>query len=809
MSARIFGSGERIAVYEVDDTELAVGSTLGGPKGAMVIKASGAIEKFYSSDLGATLMAGISIQFWDGPTGAARMKTDGKFRIYPDAQEHAYQIDDGVTVRETVFVLNRGMNGKLLDPLTAYLMVEIRNEAKAVREIESLTGTMLRGDTKRDIRARYDRAGNAVIAWNRSHPNAARVIASSRKPESFEVTADHSKLNRSHFAGRLSNRVLWDCADPIGLLHHRHRLAPGTRRRFWFTLAVSTEGVRGVRKAYRSAPSGPNALAQTRKHFTEVLARAAVVTPDAIVNRGVLWAKANMLRTQLFAPTGWCFVNDPTRSNNSVARDTAMFALGSDYVTPDFSRESIRWYLRHAERSGKIVEYYDVRNGKPSDYGLNVNDDTPLMILGLAHYYIVTGDLEFLRESYPAAKRAADYLLRQRDARGLIWCNATTTGEGGIVGWRNIIEDYRISGASTEVNSECYGAFVVMARLAAALGKRQDALRFEREAVALREAINAHLLDPHTGLYYLNIDVDGTPRSNVTVDMLFPIVLGVTDHQTAARIVSRLSVPSFWTEAGIRTVPRDDIEYSPTQSWGLLGGVWVGMTFFYALAAARFNPAFMAYALRISFEHYSTDPGRNNTVPGQFSEWLHGETLANQGMMLSPWYPPRYVWSAIEGACGLVIREHTLSCNPRLAPNWKWLGVRNLPFRGKSLTWFIARIPEPILYVNFDCSSEFMLQTYERDVTPMLRLESDTTEIALRRGRNYVIFIGNTATRTVITPVRFARKLAGRYRVRYYTSLLGEWTTHGEMEGSAIEQGLAVDIDALGFCVIDLQRVNT
>ena len=76
-----------------------------------------------------------------------------------------------------------------------------------------------------------------------------------------------------------------------------------------------------------------------------------------------------MLRSQLYAPTGWCFVNDPTRSNNSVGRDTAAFVLGSDYVMPEFSRESLRWYLHHAERSGKIVEYYDVRKGKPNDYG--------------------------------------------------------------------------------------------------------------------------------------------------------------------------------------------------------------------------------------------------------------------------------------------------------------------------------------------------------------------------------------------------------------------------------------------------------
>ena len=135
-----------------------------------------------------------------------------------------------------------------------------------------------------------------------------------------------------------------------------------------------------------------------------VLERSIVVTPDATVNRSGVWAKANMLRTELYAPTGWCFVNDPTRSNNSVGRDAAEFAIGADFVTPEFSRESLRWYLRNAEPSGKIIEYYDVRNGEANNYGLNVNDDTPLVILGLSHHYLVTGDLEFVRESYRRGK---------------------------------------------------------------------------------------------------------------------------------------------------------------------------------------------------------------------------------------------------------------------------------------------------------------------------------------------------------------------------------------------------------------------
>src|SRR6185437_15133361 len=142
------------------------------------------------------------------------------------------------------------------------------------------------------------------------------------------------------------------------------------------------------------------------------------------------------------------------------------------------------------------------------------------------------------------------------------------------------------------------------------------------------------------------------------------------------------------------------IMYGPTHGFGLLGGIWVAVTFWFAFAAAPFNPEFMAYALSSSFKHYSTDPGNNNTVPGQFSEWLHGETLVNQGMMLSPWFPPRYVWAAIEGAAGLDLSGEMPSINPRLSPTWKWLAVRRVQFRGRDLSWFAVRAPDLRMYAN-------------------------------------------------------------------------------------------------------------
>ena len=531
------------------------------------------------------------------------------------------------------------------------------------------------------------------------------------------------------------------------------------------------------------------------------------MTPDAEVNRGVLWAKANMLRTQLRAPTGWSFVNDPTRSNNSVGRDTAWFAFGADYLTPDFARDSLLAYVERQEPSGMIAEYYDVRTGKTEDYGLNVNDNTPLLILALWHHYNTTGDRAFLERVYPAALKAARYVLSQRDERGLIWCTSRKTQDWGIVGWRNVIDNYRLSGATTELNSECFAALQTIGHMARVLDEHDASAEFVQAAADLRNAINTHLLNPDNGLYYLNIDVDGQPRSDLTSDLVFPVMFGVADEDTAARIISRLSSDDFWTTAGIRTVPRDAPEYGPTHGYGLLGGVWVGVTFWYAFAAARFNAEFMAYALATSFRHYSRDPRRNNTVPGQFSEWLHGETLVNQGMMLSPWFPPRYLWAAIEGAAGLDLSGGTPTVSPRLAPDWKWLGVQNLPYRGNALTWFVVRTPELRMYSNFAFHQSSPYVAYSDDVSTSVRtVDHAAVALALRQDDDLVVFLGNTVERTIATALRITDGVSGSYALRTYNSLRGAWIDEGRISADALARGVPVQLERKGFWLAELRQ---
>ena len=70
------------------------------------------------------------------------------------------------------------------------------------------------------------------------------------------------------------------------------------------------------------------------------LADARLMTPSPVINRGVVWAKVNMLRVIKEYPQGWGSTNSPP-SDILVSRDTSWFVHGYDYFLPQFSRDAI------------------------------------------------------------------------------------------------------------------------------------------------------------------------------------------------------------------------------------------------------------------------------------------------------------------------------------------------------------------------------------------------------------------------------------------------------------------------------------
>jgi glycogen debranching enzyme len=467
----------------------------------------------------------------------------------------------------------------------------------------------------------------------------------------------------------------------------------GESRELWFVLAFSPHGITEARKGFqRASTDQAGARSRADASMNGVLSRSHVFTPDPLINRAMQWAKVNMIRVRHAFRAGESFTNDPPQ-DIVVVRDLGWFVLGADYILPGSSRNMLECALRFAVHDeGKLTEYFHADEIHPvqHDYRLNINDDTPLFLWGLLHHATVTGDREFLTRHWGAIEKACQWMLSQvRD--GLVRCTADGTNVWGICSWRNIIDDYALTGAVTEINSECSLALNLAADAANVLGRADDGLRWKSAADALRGEINRRLVSAENGMYVLNIDREGKAHHDVTGDLIFPVLAGITDEKMSGKILKRLLEPDIWTPFGMRTVAPAEPNYDPDASYQLLGGVWPNLTAWTAFCLRALKPERVAEAMtriyRIAEKSRPRDWGF--VVPGQFPERLHGTDFRSRGMTLSPWTPPTYLWLAVEGLLGVHASWTTIEINPAIPQGWGWIAVNELPLRGVSVTAFL------------------------------------------------------------------------------------------------------------------------
>ena len=433
-------------------------------------------------------------------------------------------------------------------------------------------------------------------------------------------------------------------------------------------------------------------------------------TPDAFINDGLDWAKANQLKDYQEYRGGAGFSNNPP-SDVLVGRDTFWFLAGASYHAPAWARRLLDFWLRAGvEPNGKFVEYLHA-SSEPlfrDDYGLNINDNTPLLLIAAHQYYSLTADRGFLAGAYPALLRSADYILAQRNPEGLVWCRSRDHFVRGLCGWRNCTRNYQLSGAVTEINAECRRALAVTAELAQAAGDRPNAARLEAAAQALQAAIELHLRSdtPHNPFYLLNIDPDGRRVDAMTGDLLFPALFGAASRRTSRAILDELFGERFWQGSptgagGIRTVSAAQAGYQPKadpDTYGLQGGVWPNLALWAARAAADAGrPDLVVRALRATRRLADReDFDRVNVTPGEFPEYYNGDDLVQRGAPRSTFIHGSYLWAAWEGLLGMSPHANGLEVNPVLPKEWGWVAMEAMPYRGGRLSLLAVKASRTI-----------------------------------------------------------------------------------------------------------------
>ncbi len=143
--AEVVGAGQRGSYYDLPDTQVSAGSTFGGPKCVCVIKATGAVEKIYSSDYGKTLMGTLVPHHWDETTGIPLTALPGTFRIHPEHQEHFFRLSNGIAVHEDIFVLSTKPRGDRVDLPAVYFTMTLSNPTNTIRTVGTYAFAQLRG----------------------------------------------------------------------------------------------------------------------------------------------------------------------------------------------------------------------------------------------------------------------------------------------------------------------------------------------------------------------------------------------------------------------------------------------------------------------------------------------------------------------------------------------------------------------------------------------------------------------------------------------------------------------------------------
>jgi glycogen debranching enzyme len=837
--------GDGLPAYLLPGDGLSMGASLGNGHCWITTKGRGDIESFFSTDLGRIVMGGMQVRYsglgisllggGDDTYRQLRPERPGTILVHPAYQQQTFELEGKLQVRQTIFVPKVAHAHECApahpDRAVACQRVQIANQGDERQTIRVYGFAQFRGDTPPDIQAHYDAAHGVLLAANAGQPNWVRVFGATMPVSAYETSTNAYQVYPLLRMQPLHNRTEASGGYVMGGLQVDLELAPGEQREVTFVAGFSAQGEQAAVETFEAARAVETALQQTVAFYAQSVKPAEVLTPDAIINAGALWAKVNMLRVMADYPTGPAFTNDPSRSSAVVGRDAFWFVCGADHLVEGFSCHLLRNFASRQDPTGKIMEFYHAVTGAGEDNDLNINDNTPLFILAVNHHWRSTGHRGCLEEFYPAVVKAARRIISQEDARGLVWCTSTGEDVRGIIGWRNIIPHYRISGAVTEVNAECAAALRAVGHLAENLGHQEEAREFGAAAARLTEAINRHLLDGDTRFYYLNIDVDGSVRTDVTADEVFPVIFRVAPDDVAFNIVRRINYGDFWTEAGIRTASTASAEYDPSGRWGLVGGVWPGVTWWYAFAAARYYPDVMARALRLSFAHYARSPREHNTVPGQFSEWFDGDSLVNRGMRLSPWEAPRYLWAAVEGLCGVSLRPapEGPSVQPSLPPQWRWVGLRALPYHGRHFSYFAARMSpggpaaqpsageqsgaQPLrLFATAALTSAngTPVEEYTSDVTDRVGVIDEALRVvAFERSGEVVICVGNTAQETTIGALELGGVLgtSEQFSVQLYDSELGGWV---DLQGrnQAQLRRMVLNIEAQGFRIVRLSAAT-
>ncbi len=357
--------------------------------------------------------------------------------------------------------------------------------------------------------------------------------------------------------------------------------------------------IAGSRAAYRAALGDVDRVVRESDEYYQGFDACTlhVDTPDRVLNDAIRWGKFAVEKGWAcnegvgcglvagYGPSGeserpgfaWYFGGDALMNSWSIV----------DYG--DFERaRGVLEFLREHQRADGKMEHELTQSAALLDwnrypYGYYHADTTPLYLYSMWRYVSRSGDVEFLKASWPSLEKAWAYCLSVLDDDGLLSNRKAGAGavETGALSGR-VANDIYLQGV-------WLAALEAYARLAQAAGKSAGdaAARLERA----REEVNRWFVDARNTFAFARL-TDGTMYEAQSAWQGMALALGGLDGAKAARAAAHLDRPELTTDWGTRLFATDS-PYYDSLSYND-GSVWPFVTAFATMAEYAHHQAWAA-----------------------------------------------------------------------------------------------------------------------------------------------------------------------------------------------------------------------
>jgi glycogen debranching enzyme len=502
-------------------------------------------------------------------------------------------------------------------------------------------------------------------------------------------------------------------------------------------IAGSTNpGLEEVKATYRRLLStAEELLSATRTHYERLRQDMLVLgLPDKELEKAFEWARVALDKGLVenphlgrglvagYGPSGvgrrpgfaWFFGSDAFL--NSMA-----FNAYGDFATV---RQAFSFLQRYQRADGKMMHELSQAGGlipwfQEYPYGYIHGDTTPFYLVQMADYLRASGDLEFVRTSWPSLMKAYRWCVGcDEDGDGLMDHSKAGLGAAELGSLRqNIRTDIYLASLWVQ-------ALQAMQFMAQELGERSVVNEVRARHDKALQALHASFPNTAKGVINFALAKEGGVNDEVTSWPAVPLLFGLFSPAEATPMLERFASAELSTDWGTRMLSARSGAYEPLSYNN--GAVWPFLTGLVAAAEYRYGRAVSGLLHLMDIARLTTDDAL-----GYHTELLAGDRYRalDTSVPHQLFGSSQFIHALVRGLLGLhgdALRR-TVEFSPQPPCNWEHFTVGNFRLGNERFSFTYTRRQGRL---RIECEHQGK-ETFDLTCAPFLPVGSVVRQVRL------------------------------------------------------------------------------